>query len=111
MKKNISTKQIIIIVIVLAILGLVYFYISGKPDVSSDLAGDSSVQSPVSDEATKIIALLNQTVALRIDPAIFNSAVYKSLVDHTVEVIPQPIGKPNPFIYTVPAPPAAPAKR
>ena len=111
MQKKSSTKNIIIIVAVLAVAGLAYFYFSGTPqDASSQLVSDAP-PSPVTDEATKILTLLNQTSSLRINTTLFTSPVYKSLVDHTVPVIEQAVGKPNPFFYSLPpAPPASKTK-
>ena len=116
MQKKSSTKTLIIITVIILAAILAYFYFSGSPtDTTSGLAGDS-VTSDASIEATKVLTLLNQTSSLRIDPSLFKSAVYKSLVDHTVSVIEQPVGKPNPFVYSsaapaAPATPATPSKK
>ncbi len=51
---------------------------------------------------------------LKIDPAIFDAPVYRSLVDHTVTVVEQNVGKPNPFASffgTTPPPAQTPAAK
>ncbi len=111
MQKKSSIKSIIIFVgiIVLAILG--YFYFSGSPKDSASQLTSSGTPSPATVVATRVLTLLNQTSSLHIDPALFKSAIYKSLVDHTVPVVEQPVGKANPFLYTVssPAPASSPS--
>ena len=105
MQRKSSAKSLLILGGIIVIGIFAYFYFTGSPqDTSSQLSAGTQTDS-VTNEATQIITLLNQTSALRIDTALFNSPVYKSLVDHTVPVVVQPVGKPNPFIYTV-APPA-----
>lgn len=104
MQKKSSAKSIGILILIIALAGLAYFYFSGSPkDSSTQLVSGDVQASDVTNEVTRIITLLNQTSSLRIDPAIFNSSVYKSLVDHTVSVVEQPVGKPNPFLYSAPA--------
>ncbi len=103
MQKKSSTKSIIIAVAAVILLIFGYFYFSGTPeDTSSQLTADA-LGAPASDatvQAARIITLLNQTKSLRIEPAFFESAVYRSLVDHTVPVVEQQVGKANPFFYT-----------
>ncbi len=93
-----SSKNILIIVAVVIVLGLVYFYFSGTPTDDASLV---EVSDPTTSEAnlaaTKVLTLLNQINSLKIDKDFFNSPIYQSLVDHTVEVLPQNVGKENPF--------------
>ena len=104
MQRKSSTKSIIILVAIIALAALIYFYVSGTPkDTSSVLVSDVQT-TEVTDKAQKIIALLNQANSLKIDASLFTSPVYKSLVDHTVPVQDQAVGKSNPFFYTRSAP-------
>jgi len=108
MQTKSSTKSIVIFAALILVTILAYFYFSGTPvDTSAQLVTEGEQASEVTLQATKIVTLLNQTSSLRIDPALFKTAVYKSLVDHTVPVVEQQVGKDNPFFYTV-APPAKP---
>lgn len=112
MQNKSSSKSIIIIIAVLVLAGLAYFYFSGDPeDTTSLLATDSIASSEATAQATKIIMLLNQTSELKIDPAFFKSAAYKSLVDHTVDVVEQPVGKYNPFVRGASSPVATSSQR
>ena len=92
-------KLIAIIIIVIVSLGL-FFYFKGKPDVES-LSSLEFLNSPESGEAKaasdRVVKLLNEINSLKIDDSIFESAVYKSLIDYTVAIPEQNIGKSNPF--------------
>ncbi len=96
-----TSKTTIIFIIVLVIGALIYFYTNGNPsdnNVSSiEVSGDP--QSLLSDSVgARALTLLNQVNSLKIDANVFNSEVYKSLVDYSVEIPPQNIGRVNPFL-------------
>lgn len=106
-----SKKPIIIGALVIIAVLLVYFYSSSTPqDTSSslDTVGTTSTDSSASVVGTQVLILLNQIKSLRIDPTLFNTPVYKSLVDHTVVVPEQNVGKPNPFVLYFGTTPPAP---
>ncbi len=44
-----------------------------------------------------IIELNSRIERVNLDPALFSSALYKSLVDFSAVIPTQPIGRPNPF--------------
>ena len=46
---------------------------------------------------TRVLSLLNQINSLKIDTSIFNSLVYRSLVDYSITIPEQNVGRPNPF--------------
>lgn len=102
-----SPKTLIIITIIVAIGTLAYFYFNGSSEDTSSLLTGEKPTSEVTDHTARILTLLNQTSSLKIDPELFKSAVYQSLVDHTVPVVEQPVGKANPFVTNTPAPAAA----
>jgi hypothetical protein len=90
-------KNPLAIVIILIVLGgLVYFFMNGNP-----LPNTGLLQSPSADVSstigTEILSLLNQIKSLEIDASVFSNPAYKTLVDYSVVVPPQPVGRPNPF--------------
>lgn len=98
MQKKPSNKPIIILIIVLVLGVLAYFYFSGAPtDNASSLIVEETPTSEAQIAGAEILVLLNQLSSLDIDPDIFSTPVYKSLIDHTVTVLEQRVGKPNPF--------------
>ena len=101
MQSQQSSKKTFIAVIIIAMIALgAYFYFKGEP--SDDLSSSLETQdSPVSADAqavgTRVLSLLNQINSLKIDASIFDSAVYKTLVDYTITIPEQNVGRPNPF--------------
>lgn len=105
MQKQNSNKTILII-IALLILGVgAYFYFTGTPtDTDPGLALEGGVSSDASLVGGRVLVLLNQIKVLKIDSEFFRSPAYSSLVDHTVPIYEQNVGKPNPFHNPRPAP-------
>lgn len=106
--KPTSKKPIIIAIVILLILGGYYFFSTGNPtDDATFVEGTTAgVDSEASGRGAKILSLLNQISSLEIDSTFFSSPVYSSLVDHTVPIYEQNVGKDNPF-YSQPASAAA----
>jgi len=100
MQNNKSSKKTIIISIVIVLLAMgTYFYMKGSPeDTTSSLGIMGDIDSPAMTVGSDVLALLNQLNSINIDGKFFESTVYKSLVDHTVIVPEQRVGKPNPFL-------------
>lgn len=101
--KNMQQKSskgtfIAVIIIILITIGL-YFYYKGEPvDYSSSLEVSGTEESTEAQIASgRVLSLLNQISSLEINDSIFKSAVYNSLVDYTIEVPSQPVGRVNPF--------------
>ncbi|MEK7095331.1 MAG: hypothetical protein AAB895_01675 [Patescibacteria group bacterium] len=119
MEKNTSSKKsIIALVIVIILVALGYFYFSGEPtdESTSSLESENSLAAAASlADSAKIIALLNQVNAINLDIDFFKSSAFTSLVDNTVVVPEQNVGRPNPFIavpgtFAVPQSPVVPKR-
>jgi hypothetical protein len=100
-KTSSSTKTVIIFVVILIIGALMYFYTLGGPDDASITSLDQQ-GILIGGEDTQIIgarvlSLLNEINTLRIDKSIFDDPVYKILLDHTVQIPEQNVGRANPF--------------
>ncbi len=96
--KSSSTKSIIIFIAVIVVAGLLFFYFLGNktPDSNSSIdteGGSSETQIA----GARVLTLLNQVSSLKIDKSLFDSASYRSLVDYTVNIPEQNVGRPNPF--------------
>lgn len=100
MQQQSSSKGVFIAlgIIVIATF-MLYFYFEGKPtDNDSVLDVSSSVESTaVLAKSRNVLTLLNQIRTLEIKTAIFDSSIYKNLVDYTIEIPEQPVGRFNPF--------------
>lgn len=98
-QKNLSKGTFIaLILIVVVSLGL-FFYFKGSPvDSTSSLTTSDSFESADAQAAAdRVLSLLNQISSLRIDDSIFKSAVYQSLVDYTIAIPEQNVGRVDPF--------------
>lgn len=104
-----SKKTFIILIVIIAIAALIYFYTLGDSaaDPSSSLVQEDSASSETQAVGARVLSLLNQISSLKIDASIFDSASYQSLVDYTIAIPEQNIGRPNPF---APIPGSSPAK-
>lgn len=93
-KKESKTPYLILFIIVIFAIGI-YFYLKGS-EVDSGLTLE---QVNVENQAigVKVLSTLNMLKSLKIDGEIFNTPVYKTLVDYSVGIPPLPVGRPNPF--------------
>lgn len=86
-------KNLVIIGIILAALGvLYYFYSSG--DSAPLLTSSEQEEGPVSQE---ILATLNNLRTIRLNDAIFEDPLFLSLSDFGVTIPPIAAGRRNPF--------------
>ncbi len=103
-----SKKTFIIIIVIIAVAALIYFYNLGNSSAdSASSLQESGASAETQAVGSRVLSLLNQISSLKIDSSIFTSASYKSLVDYTIAIPEQNIGRPNPF---APIPGSVPAK-
>ncbi|HEY9583932.1 MAG TPA: hypothetical protein VJI66_03160 [Candidatus Paceibacterota bacterium] len=96
--KSKGTAIALIVIIIIALF--LYFYYKGSPDTDTASSLESSNIEGLEDAqviGSRVLILLNQINALKIDASVFNSAIYESLVDYTIAIPEQPVGRPNPF--------------
>ncbi len=92
-------KTSIILIIIVVVGAFIYFYLNGNSNNNSALLQGSSPE--LSDNISmEVLALLNQIQSLKIDSAMFSEPVYRTLVDYSVPIPPQDIGRTNPFAPT-----------
>ncbi|MES3030894.1 MAG: hypothetical protein V4697_00595 [Patescibacteria group bacterium] len=98
-QKTYSKKNTFIFIAILLIGAGAFFYFKGSPaDTASSLSASGGPESAeVTAVGTRVLSLLNQINSLKIDTSIFNSVVYRSLVDYTITIPEQNVGRPNPF--------------
>lgn len=102
-QKTPSVGTFIALALILIVAISLYFYYKGTPTdslISSLETGTSPESVEAQAQGARILLLLNQIKALKIDDSIFKSAVYKSLVDYTVTIPEQNVGRANPFAPT-----------
>ncbi len=100
MQKSTSSKSTIIaLVVIVAVALLLYFYYKGNPndDSTSSLTVVSAESQEARASSDRVLSLLSEIRSLNIKNTLFTNPVYKSLVDYTIAVPDQPIGRINPF--------------
>lgn len=91
-------KKIIIIVVVVIVLFFVYsFFFGGSSNDNSLLRGVANTPSGADVIGSEIIQALNQIDTLQLDRTIFEDPVFRSLVDRSQPIPPEPVGRDNPF--------------
>lgn len=67
----------------------------GSTETLGDVSGVSAGVS--AEEGRAMLALLNDLKSIRLDETFFADTVFSSLTDWSVELAPEPKGRPNPF--------------
>lgn len=90
MKKKNTLRNIIILVVVLALLWLLYTTFFGSSDIAILDQGAGSV-------GADLVVTFNKLERIKFDSNLFTTPSYSSLVDFSIDIPPQPISRPNPF--------------
>lgn len=90
-----SKMPYVVLAIIVLIAVVFYFYWTGN-NTSENL---TLQEISIANQATgvRVLNLLNEISSLNIDSSFFNSPVYQTLRDYSVEIPPLPVGRPNPF--------------
>ena len=92
-------KNITIVVIVILVLFFGYNWFIGQRQTQIGLAVVSSVTGDVNvpKAALELLIILNDLKKIKLDVSIFNDPAYLGLKDFSVNLLPQPQGRSNPF--------------
>jgi len=88
-------KSWIILGVVVVVGMIAYFYYSGGQSPAATTLSSTDSSGAVVGE--QVLSLLAQISMLRIDTSLFSDRAYQSLVDHTVPIPVQNVGRANPF--------------
>jgi hypothetical protein len=91
----ISQHKLIVILVVIVVLGVGWYALSGSPSSEPTLT-----TTPVSGSSPADQNLLSTLLALRavkLDATIFSNPAFMSLKDFSTKIIPEPVGRTNPF--------------
>ncbi len=91
--KRYKTLLIAVVVIAIAFAGYSYFFPASNQPVLSTLT-PSSATPAVDQDLIKLLATLK---AIKLDPAIFSDSGFQSLQDFSQTLIPETVGRVNPF--------------
>lgn len=91
-------KKIISAIVITIILFFAYsFFFAGDSNGDGLISSSKTKRTAADIVGAEIIQALNQIERLQLDRAIFSDPVYKSLVDRSQPIPPEPVGKDNPF--------------
>ena len=97
MNTNQSSVKSYLVIGAIVIVGFIFifWYMGGdKTDTGSLLESQTAETDAV---GSRVLALLNQIQSLKIDNTLFTGAAYQTLVDFSVTIPEQNVGRPNPF--------------
>ncbi|MAZ67613.1 hypothetical protein CL652_02485 [bacterium] len=91
----IKQNKIILIVLVVVIVGFAWFGMADRTPSTSLLSNDSRSEASVAEQ--EILRLLLDMRSIRLDSSIFENPAFGSLRDFGRDIVPEPVGRTNPF--------------
>jgi len=90
--------KLISILIVLALLGAGWYFLSGSPApaptlTTTNVSGATGTAAPDSTLVSTLLALR----AVKLDGTIFSDPAFVSLKDFSTQIVPEPVGRDDPF--------------
>jgi len=96
MLNSIKQNKILIISLIVVAIFFVWFSMSGKGQ-SGKLLTSQSASTISNKKDREVLQSLEDTKAIQLNNALFKTVAFKSLVDFGQNIIPEPIGRINPF--------------
>ena len=90
-----SAHKILIAVIVIVILGVGWYGLYGTSGESPVLVSGSTSTGP--DPGQDVVRTLTQMHAISLSAAILSDQAFQGLKDFSTQIIPEPVGRLNPF--------------
>ena len=88
----------LIIVLAVVVAGVAWWGLSGSgSSPSSSLLTTQPLDPSVSPADQNLVATLLQLRAVRLEGTIFNEPTFKALQDYSTQIVPEPVGRDNPF--------------
>ncbi len=89
-------NKIIIALIVLVVAGIIIYSISST-DANNNLLSANSASTANNVDDRELLKLLTDMQTIRLDGRIFESTAYLSLQDFSRSIVPEPVGREDPF--------------
>lgn len=91
------------ILVLIVVLGVGWYALSGGgPAAAPTLTTTAAVGTSAADK--NLVSTLLALRAVKLDASILNNPAFLSLKDFSTQIVPEPVGRPNPFApLTVPA--------
>jgi hypothetical protein len=90
--KQVQNAVLVLVIVALAFIAYTIFA-NRQPEAVLTTTETSELSAPDQD----LIALLLELKSISLDNSLFTSPAFASLQDFSQELIPEPVGRPNPF--------------
>ena len=105
---SLFSKNTILVVGLAAFVGIVGWYVLKGSPASESLLVTENVAGAPNEEERDLVATLLQLKAVSLDGTIFSDPAFQSLVDYGIEIVPEPVGRANPFAPLIDQQPIVP---
>lgn len=103
----IKQNKIIIVVLIVIIGGFAWFGLSDPQPTNTLLSSQSRSGAPAAEQ--EILRVLLDMRSIRLDSSIFENPAFASLRDYGRDILPEPVGRTNPFAPVTSGPQITPA--
>lgn len=93
MQGFLQNKAVLVGLISLLVAGAAWYGLTSPPSSNSALVTTGATNAPGQDLVETLLALR----AVKLDGTIFTEAAFTGLTDYSTPIIPEPVGRPNPF--------------
>lgn len=88
-------KTLILIIALIIIAGVAYTVLFGGQD--NNLLVSERIDNTASAEESNLLTILLDLQEVELDESIFSDPVFRSLEDFGQDIVPEPVGRENPF--------------
>lgn len=89
--------KLIALIVILVLTAIGWYMLSGSSSSSSDAVLVTESAQPIPPEAQDLLDSLHALQAVTLQSQIFSNPSFHVLKDFTTQIVPEPIGRPNPF--------------
>lgn len=109
MLRAISQHKVMVTIVIVCVVAALWYGMSGssspEPTIIASNAdgtpvtqgGSAVVPGSVDADTKNILSILLALRSVKLDSSIFSNPAYISLKDFSTEIVPEPIGRPDPF--------------
>lgn len=90
-------KNIALSILAIAIAGVLYGVIFGKSGPDLSLLTSETPSAGVGVVGEDVLDLLQTLRSIKLDGSLFEDPAFRSLEDFSQELVPEPVGRENPF--------------
>jgi len=94
----IKQNKVILVILIVIIVAFAWFGLADRQPTTSLLSNESRGSASVAEQ--EILRLLLDMRSIRLDSSIFENQAFASLRDFGRDIIPEPVGRTNPFAET-----------